>query len=149
MRGTKLTKYNFAFESINTYNKYISSISTFSSGKIILLSLDGTIIIYDTNHNILQQIQNKYDSLINIDIKDENNFVTCSIYGNIILWIKIEDNYKINQIIKNAHYAQINKVIYFHINNLISCSYDKTVKIWEKINNNYQLKTILNHSKNV
>ena len=150
MKGTKKTKYNyFFFESIDTHDKYISSISIFSSGNIILLSLDGTIILYDTNYNILQQIQNKNESLINIDIIDENNFVTCSIYGNIILWIKVENQFIINHIIKNAHNAQVNKVIYFPNNNLISCSYDKTVKIWETINNKYQLKTIFNNSDNI
>ena len=57
-------------------------------------------------------------------------------------------NFKINQIIKNAHDDGIIKVIYCSNGNLISCSYDKTIKILKE-NNNYENIQILKHSDRI
>ena len=51
-------------------------------------------------------------------------------------WIKNNNIFKINKIIKNAHNDRINKVIYCSNNNLISCSNDRTIKIWKENDNN-------------
>ena len=65
--------------SIHCHNNCITSVSTFPSGNIISTSTDKSIIIYDIFFNILQNIQNAHDSAINyVEIKDENNFITCS-----------------------------------------------------------------------
>ena len=73
----------------------------FPSGNISSVSKDKSIHIYDNNLNILQDIQNAHEDLIcYIDIKDENNFVTCSNDKNIKTWIKKEDKFEINQLIK-------------------------------------------------
>ena len=126
-----------------------NSISCFPSGNIITVSYDKSINIYDINLNILQNIKNAHDnSIIYVEIKDENNFITCSTDKNIKLWIKNNNEFKMNKIIENAHEDQINKVIYCSNGNLISCSSDKNIKIWkENNNNNYECINILTHSK--
>ena len=134
-------------KSIKAHKNNISSVSIFPSGNIISVSEDKSIKIYDNNYNILQDIQNAHNSwILYVDIKDDNNFVTCSDDNSIKTWIKNNNKFKINKIIQNAHNDQINKVIYYLNKNLISCSLDNKVKIWEEINNNYQLIKTLNHS---
>ena len=133
-------------KSINV-NNFVYSISIFPSGNIISVSSDQSIKIFDINYNLIQNITNAHNNcIIYVDVKDENNFVTCSWDKNIKTWIKNKNRFIINKIIKNAHKDGINKVIYYLNENLISCSHDNTIKIWEKIKNNYQLITILNHS---
>ena len=135
----------------NSTNNIITSMSIFPSGNIISVSTNKVITIYNNNFNILQNIQNSHNDKINyVNIKDENNFVTCSCDKCIKTWIKEEEKFKLNKIILNAHISQINKVIYFN-ENIISCSNDNTVKLWEENinNNNYQLNLILNHLKSV
>jgi WD40 repeat protein len=132
--------------SIHCHNDCISSVSTFPSGNIISTSNDKSIIIYDILFNILQNIPNAHDKWINyVEIKDENNFITCSGDKSIKSWNKNNNEFKINKIIKNAHDDAIIKVIYCSNNNLISCSYDETIKIWKE-NNNYENIKILKHS---
>ena len=141
----QLSKCNL--KNINTFqpqNNYINSLSTFPSGNIISVSRDKSIIIYDIHLNILQQIQTAHDRVIlYAEVKDENNFITCSGDKSIKLWIKKENKFIINQIIKNAHKEDVRKVIYCLNGNLISCSYDNTIKIW-KINNNNNYESIIN-----
>ena len=67
--------------------------------------------------------------LVCANIKDENNFVTCSNDKKIKTWIKKDNQFEINQIIENAHNQIIRKVIYYLDNKLLSCSYDTTIKI--------------------
>ncbi len=130
-------------------NKDINRISIFPSGKIISISDDKSINIYDDKFNNLQQINNAHsDKVIYIDIKDEDNFVTCSSYNNIKTWIKVNNQFINNRIIHNAHDDNINKVIYYLNEDLISCSSDHTIKIWE-MNNNYQNILKLTHSDEV
>ena len=134
-------------KTINSYNGFISSISSFPSGNIISVSYDKSIKIFDNNFNLIQIINNAHDSSIfNIDIQNENNFVTCSADNNIKTWIKNNNNFKLNNIIENAHNNTIYKVIYDSKGNLYSCSYDKTVKKWEFNNNKYQNVINLNHN---
>ncbi len=136
--------------SIEPHKDWINSISCFPSGNIISVSNDKSINIYDINLNILQRIENAHDdAIIYVEIKDENNFITCSNDKNIKLWIKNNNEFKINKIIKNAHEDRINKVIYSSNGNLISCSRDKNIKIWKENNNNYENIKILNHSNYV
>ena len=138
-------------KSIQPHNNWINSLSCFPSGNIISVSNDKSINIYDINLNILQNIKNAHDDKINyVEIKDENNFITCSSDKNIKLWIKNNNEFKINKIIKNAHEDRINKVIYCSNGNLISCSQDKNIKIWkENNNNNYDNIKTLTHSNYV
>ena len=139
-------------KSIQSHNDYwINSLSCFPSGNIISVSNDKSINIYDITLNILQNIKNAHDdTIIYVEIKDENNFITCSKDKNIKLWIKNDNEFKINKIIKNAHEDQINKVIYCSNGNLISCSNDKNIKIWkENNNNNYDNIKTLTHSNYV
>ena len=72
--------------------------------------------------------------------------MTCSSDKNIKTWIKVNNKFKRNLNILNAHENIINKVIYYSNNKLISCSNDKTIKIWEEKTSNYQLIKTLNHS---
>ena len=103
--------------SINSHINNITLLSTFFSGNIISVSSDKSIKIYDKNLKIIQNIENAHDDgIIDLSIKDENNFVTCSKNKEIKTWIKKENNgqfnneYSINQIIENAHDDWINKV---------------------------------------
>ena len=84
--------------------------------------------------NILQNIPNAHDDGIRyVEIKDENNFITCYYDKSIKSWIKNNNEFKINKIIENAHDGSIRKVIYCSNNNLISCSWDKRLKYGKKI----------------
>ena len=83
--------------SIHSHNNIITSVSTFPSGNIISTSGDKSIIIYDIHFNILQNIPNAHDDWINyVEIKDENNFITCSDDKSIKSWIKNNNEFKIN-----------------------------------------------------
>ena len=117
----QLTKCNLQnINSIQSHKNMIRSISIFPLGNIISVSKDKSIIIYDINLNILQNIQKAHNDFINyVEIKDENNFITCSLDQNIKLWIKNENKFIINKIIYGAHELGIIKVIYYSNNNLI------------------------------
>ena len=135
---------------IDTSLEFISSMSIFPSGNILVLNFS-TIKIYDINFNLLQKIEISNNSNIQFsysDIYDENNFVTSSKDKSIITWIKNKNNniYQMNKIINNAHNDSINKVIYNSKGNLISCSKDGLIKIWELINEEYKTIKILNHN---
>ena len=53
-------------------------LKSFPSGNIIAV-FDNYIIIYDIDFKEIQKIENAHEDLIHYaDIKDENNFVTCS-----------------------------------------------------------------------
>ena len=141
---------------IKTHKDFINSISIFPSGKIITVSSDKSIKIYDNYLNLLQHINNAHENkIINVDIKDENNFITCSNDKCIKVWIKNsqkenENEYNLYQTIKNAHNDSIWKVIYCENGNIISCSEDKSIKIWEEKNTKeYQSNIILLHPINI
>ena len=126
---------------INNNNGPVNSIKIFPSGNIISVSSDKSIIIYDNNFNILQKIDDAHsEGILYVDIKDENNFVTCSYDYSIKTWIKKNNVFTINQTIRNAHGRYfVYKVIYdLSNNNLISCSMNKTLKIWNESNSGYQ-----------
>ena len=91
-------------------------------------------------------IQNAHDNHITyVEVKDENNFITCSNDKSIKLWIKKENEYLNNQIINNAHDNGITKVIFYSNRNLISSSFKK-IKIWkENYNNDYENIGTLTH----
>ena len=140
------TNFNLTkIKSFKIHNDTINSISCFPSGNIISVSNDCSIKIYDINLYLLQDIKNAHDKGINyVDIKDENNFITCSSEGNIHTWIKKENKFTLDKIIKHAHDNIITKAIYYQ-NKIISCSWDKIIKIWEIKNKNYQnIKNLIN-----
>ena len=109
----KLTKCNLQnINYIQPHNNFINSLSSFLSVNIISVSKDKSIISYDIYLNILQNIQNAHDdSIAYVEVKDENNFITCSADKSIKLWINKENKFKINKIINNAHDDVIIKVI--------------------------------------
>ena len=146
----KIIKCNLQnIESIQPHNNSITSVSSFPSGNIISVSIDYSIIIYDIDLNILQTIK-YYNYIYYVEVKDENNFITCSYDNSIKLWIKKENQFIINKTINNAHKYGIIKVIYYSNENLISCSVDDTIKIWiENDNNNYENIKILSHSDHI
>ena len=141
---------------IFTQENLINSISIFPSGNIITVSKDKSIRIYEMNFNIIQIIHNAHSNHITyVDIKNEDNFVTCSFDNSIKTWIKKselnENKYIENHYIKNAHKNLIYNVIYEQNEKIISCGGDRRVIIWEKNNKNnkYQSITSLTHSKRV
>ena len=150
-KKVQLTECNLTKEStIDVDKNSISSVSVFPSGNIVSVSYFKAIKIFDTNYKIIQNILKAHEDIIKyVDIKDDNNFVTCSSDKNIKTWIKINNKFKRNLNILNAHDNSINKVIYYSNHNLISCSNDKTIKIWEEKTDQYQLIKTLNHSEYV
>ena len=145
-------KKKFEFNQINSikpHNKAINQVSIFPNGNIISVSSDQSINIYNPNLIIIQRIIDAHDKyIIDLCVKDENNFISCSFDKSIKTWIKenLRNKFIINKIIKEAHNDWLGKVIFFN-ENIISCSKDLTVKIWEENNNNsFQCKTILSHS---
>ena len=132
--------------SIQPHYSWINAISCFPSGNIISVSKDRSINIYEINLNFILKIVNAHDdSIIYVETKGENNFITCSKDKTIKLWIKNNNKFKINKIIKNAHKDQINKVIYCSNGNLISYSDDKTIKIWKENLKHYLILIIYVH----
>jgi WD40 repeat protein len=135
--------------SIKSHIKRINSVSSFPSGNIISVSADKSIKIYDIHFNILQNIENAHnDAIAYVEVKDENNFMTCSSDETIKFWTKKLNDFYLNKIIKNAHDAQINKVIYFN-NYIISCSKDKSIKFWEEKNESFNCIKNLNDESEI
>ena len=54
-----------------------------------------------------------------MEVKDENDFITCSDHKSIKLWIKNENEFIINKIINNVNDYSIFKIIYYSNDNLI------------------------------
>ena len=54
-----------------------------------------------------------------MEVKDENDFITCSVHKSIKLWIKNENEFIINKIINNVNDYSIFKIIYYSNDNLI------------------------------
>ena len=149
IKEQNLTKINLT--NTNTIQKHLSrvqSASIFPSGNIVSVSDDKSIIIYDNLFNVLQRISDAHSQQIYyVEIKDENNFVTCSNDKTIKTWIKRNNKFEINKIINNAHNDAVIKVIYNSKGNLISCSFDYSIKIWEEKNGEYINIKTLSHSK--
>ena len=149
IKEQNLTKVNLT--NTNTIQKHLSrvqSASIFPSGNIVSVSDDKSIIIYDNLFNVLQRISDAHSQQIYyVEIKDENNFVTCSKDKTIKTWIKRNNKFEINKTINDAHDSDITKVIYNSKGNLISCSFDYSIKIWEEKNGEYINIKTLSHSK--
>ena len=144
---------NYNLETINSIigiNDQVYSISIFPSGKFISVSNESIIHIYDCLFNIIQKIENAHEkAILYVDVKDENNFVTCSVDKNIKTWIKENNKFTLNKIILNAHNDIIRKVLYFSNGNLISCSLDCSIKIWKQFKDNYYNIKIFNHNEQI
>ena len=135
---------------LQTIENNINSISIFPSGKIITVSNDKSITFYDDKFSIIQKIENAHNQgITNLNIKDENNFVTCSIDKNIKIWIKKNNIFVLYKIIEKAHDSFINKILYLSNGNIISCSLDKTIKIFEEKNNEYNNIKVLKHNNKI
>ena len=131
--------------SIKAHKDWIKSVKILPSGDIISVSGDKSIKIFDgLNYKIIQNIENAHkNDIINLFIKDENNFATCSEDKCINIWIKKENEFILNRSIINAHNERITNLIYLSNDNIISCSNDSTIKIWELHNNKYQSLTFI------
>ena len=144
------SKYLKKIKVIKQHSDWIKSVKIFPSGNIISVSDDETINIYNKNtYELIQKIKNAHlDDIIYIDIKDENNFVTCSYDKTIKTWIKKIDKFELNYKIEKAHNNDIYCVLYYN-ENLISCSQDNSIKIWEYVNFKYQLLTKIIESNDI
>ncbi len=137
--------------SIKEHNDWIESVKMFPSGNIISVSDDCSIKIFDgLNYKILQNMEYSHkEAIMNIYIKDENNFVTCSSDKNINIWTKDNNKFILKESIINGHNERITNLIYCSNNNIIACSDDSKMKIWELTNIKYQLLTTLTYSKHI
>ena len=75
--------------------------------------------------------------ILDIEIIDENNFVTCSSDKSIIFWNKKYNKFTDKRIIQNAHNREIMKVLHCSNGDLISGSTGGEINIWKKKNNLY------------
>ena len=150
---SKNKKKKYMLENINSiesHNNWVTSVSVFPLGNIVSVSKDQSIIIYDINFKISQKIENAhYDGISYVDIKDDNNFITCSFDKSIKLWKKNKNQFINYKTLSNAHNDAISKVIYCSNGNFISCSWDNTIKIWKENNDNYENIITLEHQKKV
>ena len=119
---------------IKFHNKSVRCVSTFPSGNIISISDDCSIIIYNYIHfNIIQKIiMAHFKGIIQVEIIDENLFITCSFDKNIKFWKKIDNKFSIYKKIENAHCHLVSTIIYCSNGNLISGGGDQVIKIWKK-----------------
>ena len=125
--------------SINTFKKNITKLKQFPSGNMISILNSNSLLISDNNFNDLQIIQTEHlFDINNIDILDDNNFISCS-DDSIIIWIKNNNQFEINEIIKAQN--EIKQVIYKSVRNFISLSKNNSYIIeWEY--NDYENKYI-------
>ena len=149
-RISRLKNKKMNFSKIINNQEQIYSISIFPSGKILIISNDIIIRIFDNNFNKIQIIEKAHLKVIMYcDIKNEENFCTCSLDKNIKTWIKKENKFIQNKILENAHDDIIRKVLYYSEEKIISCSFDFSVKIWEEKKYNYINLKILKHNDKV
>ena len=148
LKKDDLEKINLEFKfTINGHSDTIFQIAKFPSGKLVSVSKDKTIKIWNEDFTINETIINAHEeSIFNISIKDNDNFATCSYDESIKFWKKKENKFECVEIIKEAHYSQIFKIQFYKENILLSCSDDKNVKIWEETElNKHIIKTKLIH----
>ena len=132
---------------IHSHSDSVENVAIFPSGNLVSASHDQSIVIYNNNLEIIQTIKDAHSSLIwDVQIKDEENFATCSTDNSIKFWKKnmAENKFVLNETIENAH-SVVNKILYKENGNLISCSVDGIIKIWQEKNNQHQLLTKLYH----
>ena len=112
MKNTQITNLSLKkIKMVEPHDDWINSISTFPSGKIISVSYDKSIKIYNENFTLFQIIKNAHEGeIFYVKTKDDNNFVTCSNDRNIKTWIKKENKYILNDLINNTHNGSTRKV---------------------------------------
>ena len=98
----------------------------------LFLGEHNNLVLNNDNHLFI----NEYNNLF---IRDDNNFGI--IYNtNILLYLKKNDQFNLNEIIYDADNNI--KFIFFYLNKLISCS--NIIKFWKKEKNKYQCSTTIN-----
>ena len=111
-------------------------LSIFPSGKIAFVLTNNIMLISD--EKFVQEIKEPKDYIIqHIEIKDENNFMTCG-NNKIILWKKKSIMFSLKKIINNAHEGIIYKVLFNDNDTIISCSNDGIIKIWKLSEKEYK-----------
>ena len=134
-------------EKIHPRSDSIENVAIFLFINLVSASHDQSIVIFNNNIEIIQTIKNAHSSLIwDVQIKDEENFATCSTDNSIKFWKKnvAKNKFVLNETIEKAH-SIVNKILYKENVNLISCSVDGTIKIWQEKYNQHHLVTKLNH----
>ena len=87
---------------------------------IISVSFLKSFIFFWYSFNHFTNFNNAHNNWINyVEVKDENDFITCSVHKSIKLWIKNENEFIINKIINNVNDYSIFKIIYYSNDNLI------------------------------
>ena len=130
-----LTKFRFEdminIKTLNNNQGAINCIKTLDDGRIAAGDSNSNLIIYNKetfNPEII--IKNNLGNLFNL-IQLKNKNIVCSFKNNCTLKImKIKNNdYEDIQIILNAHYNYISKIIELTNENLITLSWDCSFKI--------------------
>ena len=135
--------------SLKANNDAVNTFVTTPSNKIISISSDGSITIFDKFFHIKQKIKKAHNGTIfDISLKDGNNFATCSEDKSIKTWmISPNNNYILNKSINNIHDNDIHKIEYLEDFSIISGSKDEKIKILKLVNNEYICNIIIdNHS---
>ena len=140
------------FDRIILQYKAVTSMAVFPSGNFIIALESYPIKIYDTNYREIQNIEGEKTYIdygdIKIDIKDENNFCSCE-SRFMKTWIKRNNIFIINHIVKQESYTNGYKSEYLYDNLLITCHQQKYgyIKIWNEDFNNISLVAKLNMKK--
>jgi WD40 repeat protein len=101
--------------------------SIFPSGNLISISKDKSIKIWDIELNLLQRIQEE-NLISDINIKDENNFIICTLCF-IKIYFRNNNKFEIKDIIKNILNSNFIKVKYFPEEKIFSSSIDNKIII--------------------
>ncbi len=138
-----------------THRDFIRAVRIFKSKKIVSISDDQTISIWDGNdksYRHLQTLEFVHANLIfDLCLYDEGNvekIITCS-NDQCIKIHKFNPNtnqFEWEETIPEAHDDDINKVLCLSNGIIISCSDDKTIRIWKNEGNFYNCINILNQN---
>ncbi len=124
---------------LNAHSNIIYKMSFFPSGNIISVSKDNSIKIWDTDFNLIQEINeeenNSKEGITYVLIENENNYITTSNAKNLKFWLKENNIFKCIEKIEKAHDNCINHINLICKEKIITCSYDLIIKIWNKIKN--------------
>ena len=129
----------------------VNTFEVVSYNEIISVSSDKSITVFDKFFHIFQKIENAHNSTIfDINLKDKNNFATCSGDKSIKTWKKSDDGkYKLNLSINDIHENDIHKIIYLEDDTIISGSKDQKIKILNFNNNEYHCNIIIDQNNQI
>ena len=130
------------YKIIQNYTSSIYYLSKLNDGRLVSCSADGELRIFkkDNIHQLQLTIKLHSHSIYSFIQLNNEKIITCSYEAMIIIKLIGEENYQIEQVLKE-YYDTFIKVIEIKENELISISYNGKMKIWI-LNNEYKFECI-------